>query len=471
MPKLFVHSTLRTICSSSCRNARRFLAPTSDLCVMKRRIQCLQSQKGFQAILLNYSDGLLSSCQQRKKSTVVVWDSSNKVEDQYAKDEEDSLKRFAVAYSKIVNADRQNPQEFDEHEGKHRQELPQKAMDATINEFNSTSEYDICNERTSMEIQHHSNDFDVFGYMETTVETFKSPSVAHAATTATSSYPFPNEQNDGDEMLEEYLRRDSNRVLDSEIINASGTEQNKQDASYVTINWEKGIDMGENAENSQAMSNKNVKFSPSIQNRFSKRRRARWIVPQGPLFAMRQNKAVNLDIHYHDTLVGLHRDPVNDLPPTGARNLHIQSSYQNSSRTTLFESHEDLHGQEQNIHGTKKNRRKTYGSKLLKNDETKKINKQRICQQIQEVKDLVSGYGGGYSESVPELESEYCHDIFAEERYNHVLLKQKQKKLKHAGFNIPPLTHSAVLEDESMDKPITNLNLNVSYDWSKVKTK
>ena len=86
--------------------------------------------------------------------------------------------------------------------------------------------------------------------------------------------------------------------------------------------------------------------------------------------------------------------------------------------------------------------------------------KQRICQQLQEVHDLASGYGGGYSESVPELEAEYCQDINAKERYDHILLKQKQKRLKHAGFNIPPV---------SVDKPITKFNLKVTYDWSKVE--
>jgi len=100
---------------------------------------------------------------------------------------------------------------------------------------------------------------------------------------------------------------------------------------------------------------------------------------------------------------------------------------------------------------------------------TTKINKQRICQQLQQVNDLVSGYGGGYSESVPELETEYCQDITAQERYNHLMLQKNQKRLKHAGFNIPPLGQNDESLHKNTNQPVTNFNLKVSYDWSKVE--
>lgn len=480
MPKLISNSTLSKIFGSSFSKRRCFLDPKSTLfCVARNSSACLESNQGFPTFFSNSYNYTLSSLQQRPKSTVVVWDSSKKEKVKYSKDEEDSLKRFAYGFAKTVEADRQKLQEIDGHIRKVEQWASSQEGNDDVNECNNKSEYDICNEINSKEVHHHDRDFDVFGFMETSVsvESFKSPSIAHAATTATSSYSFPNKESEEDDMLEEYLRRNSNRMLDATTINNQGKtniEQDNQDTSsrdsYVSVNWKKKDQVDKNKASNPAVSSMNIKFYPSIQNRFSKRRRKRWIIPQGPSFALKLNKSVNLDIDYHDTLVGLHANQTVDVLPTGARNFSVRSIGEDASAKNMFGHHVDLHGKLEEFDETSKYRQKNTMSKKkgrrtsekesVADEETRKINKQRICQQLQEVHDLASGYGGGYSESVPELEAEYCQDINAKERYDHILLKQKQKRLKHAGFNIPPL---------SADKPITKFNLKVSYDWSKVE--
>jgi hypothetical protein len=271
-------------------------------------------------------------------------------------------------------------------------------------------------------------------------------------------------------------------MFDTEVIYNNKEKQNirenDQDSmnSYVRVNWENNNAIKKDAQNKKTLFEK-CHLYPSVQNRFSKRRRKRWIIPGRPPFSMRQDKSVNLDIVYHDTLVGLHPDTSRvDAAPNGARNFSTGSTFSNFSAAPFFGYHIDLHGKEDDETGQNqkrlwnmKKRRKNRKILMSNDNNANKINKQRICQQLQEVNDLVSGYGGGYSESVPELETEYCQDITAQERYNHLLLKKNQKRLKNAGFNIPPLGKNNESLDKDTNRPVTNFNLKVSYDWSKVE--
>ena len=75
-------------------------------------------------------------------------------------EDDESLKRFAYGYAKIIRADRQEPEENKSNS------MPQKTQDEGAFELKSSTEYDICNAINSIEVNHRDRDFDVFGYME-----------------------------------------------------------------------------------------------------------------------------------------------------------------------------------------------------------------------------------------------------------------------------------------------------------------